>query len=177
MKVIEDITLNHWGFRKKGCFPAVERKRIVSAVTSVKFKDFESYSRRRGFEEALSKKLGDEYTCDPDRCKVFQNSNYQFDVYNPRLKIGIEIEKTKTTTLLLDVIKFVVGNRTKIVGEKLVKYGVIIIPDKYRNEKNPDGQGDIPINRIRNELIFIRSILWIEDILIVKYDTSELLNK
>ncbi len=94
--------------------------------------------------------------------------NHNVDFYNRKLKIAIEVEKTKTTTLLLDVIKFVVGNKRNIID-----YGVLIIPDKYRNPKYQDGLGDIPYNRLCNELALINQILWIKDILIIEYDTSQ----
>jgi len=77
MNVTNNITLADLRFRKQGCFPESERKRIVAVVKSVNFKDFQSYKRPNGFEEALTRELGDEYTYDTDTCRAFKKKQEQ----------------------------------------------------------------------------------------------------
>ena len=177
MKVLRHHVLSEIGFHKKGRFPEKEREKIVKAVRSLRFKDFDDY--KNNFESKLAQRLGNSYLLE---CQVFKNNRsrikdsgtfgYRVDLYNAKSRIAIEVEKTKDTTLLLDVIKFVMGFRRKSEGKPIIEYGVLIIPDEYRNKNNPNGQGGKMFNRLHNELAFINSILWIKDILIIEYDTS-----
>lgn len=185
MKISWCGTLTDLGFKKKGKFPEEEGNKITNAIERIEFRDFEDY--KKNFEEYLASELAGRYTSKSDKLRVFKSIKSKIkdsgpfkqavDLYNEDLRIAIEVEKTKETTLLLDIIKFIIGNKRNINGKSIIDYGVLIIPDKYRNEKYPDGQGSNFISRLKNDLAFINQILFVKDILIVVYDTSEFFNK
>jgi len=162
VKITQVKTLHDLGFKKERQFPKEEKDKIVKAVENIQFKDFNSYSKN--FEKELAKELGSNFCINSP---IFEGNKHSLDFYNPELKIGIEIEKTKTTTLLLNVIKLIVGYK----NEK-IDFGVLMFPDKYRNKTTPEGHQDKFLNRLENELNLIKSILEIKDILIIEYDTS-----
>lgn len=174
-------TLKDLDFKKKGKFPEKERARIVEAVKKLNFKSFDDYSKN--FEKALKKKLKN-YTDNPEKCAVFKtikseikktgHFKHSVDLYNAELRIAIEVEKTKETTLLLDVVKFIVGYKRLWNGRPIIKYGVLIFPDRYRNRHRVSSQGSVFKRRIHNELAFINQILFIRDILLIEYNTSQL---
>ncbi|MEE8424134.1 MAG: hypothetical protein V3S49_06300, partial [Thermodesulfobacteriota bacterium] len=106
MKITKNLTLKDLGFKKKqGDFPKHERDKIVKAVKIIYFKDYNSYSPRNDFDTALAKELGNSYTDDKQVLKVFRNVKsrikdgvgfkYAVDLFNPKLRIAIEVEKNE----------------------------------------------------------------------------------
>lgn len=181
MQITRHKNLKELGFQKRGApFPAGHRRRILSAIDRVVLPTIEANLTRDGFEKALYtqlKRLGYRMNC-----KIFKkvesqirrgkNFQYSVDFYHPRHRIAIEVEKTKTTTILLDIVKFIIGHKREYRGVPLIDYGVLIFPDKYRTRKHPQGQGDAPFNRAVNELSFINTILFVKDILLIEYEAS-----
>ncbi|HUK57163.1 MAG TPA: hypothetical protein VLY20_10940 [Nitrospiria bacterium] len=106
------------------------------------------------------------------KSKIRPGSRHKVDFYNSKTRIAIEVEKTKTTTILLDIVKFIIGHKRRKNGKPLVDFGVLILPDKYRSKKYPEGQGDKPFNRACNDLAFINTILFVNDILVIEYKTN-----
>lgn len=163
MKITNSKTIRELGYKTSEKFPEEERKKIEKAIEDIEFKNFDDYSKRDAFDNALAERLKDDFSIN---VQIFDKTKHALDLYNSKLKIGIEIEKTKTTTLLLDVIKFIAGYKNKKID-----YGVLVFPDKYRTKSKPKGDQDIFYNRIINELKLIECILEIKDILVVEYDT------
>jgi len=54
---------------------------------------------------------------------------YTVDIYQPKRKIAIEIEKTEVKNIWKDLVKLSIANK-----KKLVRYGVIICPKQYRGK-------------------------------------------
>lgn len=183
MEIVNCYTLKDLRFKKEGTpFPEVERKKIIKAIENIRIKNYYKYSKKGAFEKALTNELPG-YTDNKDECKVFKSIKSKIkngtirnsvDLYNPLLRIAIEVEKTKTTTLLLDVIKFIVGYKRRLGGKPIIEHGVLIIPDKYRTSNKPEGSGDEPFKRLCNDLALISPFLFVNDILIVVYDTGKL---
>jgi len=57
---------------------------------------------------------------------------YCVDIYNPRLKIAMEVEKTEVKRILHDLLKFSIGNK-----KHLIDVGVLVVPKKYRHLTRP----------------------------------------
>jgi len=55
---------------------------------------------------------------------------YKVDIYHPKRKIAIEIEKTEVKNVWKDLIKFSLGNR-----KGLIKHGVLIVPKEYKGKR------------------------------------------
>lgn len=55
---------------------------------------------------------------------------YKVDIYHPKQKIAIEIEKTEVKNVWKDLIKFSLGNR-----KGLIKHGVLIVPKEYKGKR------------------------------------------
>jgi hypothetical protein len=178
---VENWILGELNFKKKGKFPEEERAKIVAAVKKLGFKSLDDYSRN--FERNLKDRLTG-YTDDKEVCSVFKNvrSNikntgpfkYCVDLYNPELRIAIEVEKTKETTLLLDVAKFIAGNKRSLKNRPIIEYGVLMFPERYRSKNGNQSVKCAFKKRILNELAFINQILFVKDILLIQYDTDQL---
>ena len=107
------------------------RDRIMEALDAALVK-----SSMRTFEEKLLEELRKWDSGFKNEVALFQKGKkhwkHCFDIYNPRLKIAIEVEKTEVKRILHDLLKFSIGNR-----KHLVDLGVLIVPKKYRHLTRP----------------------------------------
>ena len=124
-------------------FPNKERKKLLEALTSIDdlilFKQIEN-ARDSVLEQEIALKLepmGYFYSENhPEKCQLWlPDYGHEADFYNPIKKISIEVEKTEVKRVVHDVLKLVNGSMTFVPR---VRYGVLIIPDRYVRSSGKD---------------------------------------
>lgn len=154
-------------------FPDGEFRRIESAVESVPeqlFGGSESGIEIRKFDDYVAQELP-EYEYEHDNgtgrnpeCKLWKDHGFDHsvDLYESEKRIAIEIEKSERKRVSDDILKFIKGGKTQRDTRKRIEFGCLIVPTNY------GGGGDIFASSMNN-LEFMRSVLFVEDIAVVGY--------
>ncbi len=154
-------------------FPIDERNKIVKAVKKI---DINNPSQISKLDEKLNLQLADKgYIWDSiskTDCSLwkpdFENS---VDFYNKEKKIAIEVEKTEVKRIIHDFLKLVNGSLTFVPK---IRYGVIILPDKY---KRTSGKVSPFSSRVYREINFYFNQLILHsklnDVLFIIYDFDD----
>ncbi len=170
MEISEIITLKDLGFYITFPFPEEQKKEIIDAVKSIRIPKSQKEIQNK-LDEELDKILTplgyfSDNRNDP-QCKLWiPDFQHAVDFYNPNEKIAVEVEKAEIKRVVHDLLKLI--NATKTFRAK-IKYGVLIVPDKYIVKSGPKPF----ISTLKNDIAFYFSNLLgdsnLFDLLIVCY--------
>lgn len=154
-------------------FPQDELDRIVSAIEAVDdavFLNSQSGHELVAFDDGIASGLPDyEYEHAPESgrnpaCKLWEPEfDHSVDLYNPRERIAVEIEKSERKRVSDDLLKFIRGGMTDGPdGRKLVEFGCLIVPTNYRGKDNIYGG-------VEKTLQFMQRVMFVEDVAVIGY--------
>lgn len=152
---------------------STEANRIAAALDQVPreiFLDAESGREVSRMDDDLANTLTEyEYEHAPETgrnpsCKLWKADGFDHsvDLYHPERRLAIEIEKSERKRVSDDILKFIKGGKTQRDGRKKIRFGCLIVPVNYR------GSGNVFAGSV-NTLEFMRSILFVEDVLVLGY--------
>lgn len=159
--------------RKSREFPSHEYDELESSVEAVPdqvFLDKRSGREIGGFDEAIADRLPEyEFEHAPEKgrnpsCKLWMDDGFDHsvDLYHPDGRIAVEIEKSQRKRVSDDILKFIKGGKTQRDNRKKIEFGCLIVPINYR------GRGNL-YNAAMDNLRFMRSILFVEDVAVIGY--------
>lgn len=145
-------------------FPDEEYQKIVSAIEQVP-----EDTHTEDFDGMIADVLPEyAYEWDSDSGRNIETKlwgprfNHSVDLYHPKKRIAIEIEKAQRKRISDDILKFIKGGKTQKGGRKKIEFGCLIVPAEH-----PD-YGNLFEHSITT-LEFMRSILHVEDIAVIGY--------
>lgn len=138
------------GYMKKKLQQEMERiKKKIDGLSFDAPSTKKKYSKKT---ENASKTIKDELKkIGYEKDQKFFKTKHDIDLVNYTKKIAVEIEMTKNTNLLTDLVKFSIAGRRK--GKRAIEHGLIIVQEKYKNYY-------VMVPNLKNYFKLMGSIYW-----------------
>lgn len=153
-------------------FPQDELSQIRQAVESVPEKVFfetKSGQEVKEFDRRVGQNLPKYLLEESDGLALWEEEgfNHSVDLYHPKKRIAIELEKSERKYVWKDLAKFGRGAHTEADGVNKVEFGCLVVPDYY--------SGSTVFSGTRKMLRFMEPMLDLDEIVIIGFSkpTSE----
>ena len=151
----------------KHVFPQDELLQIRRAIESVPKEVF--LQSEPGFEvsefDLCVEQSLPEYSSEGEgECALWEDEGFghSVDLYHPKKRIAIELEKSERKYVWKDIAKFGRGGHTSTNGGNTIEYGCLVVPDYY--------SGSPVFSGTRKILRFMEPMLDLDDIVIIGFN-------